>query len=98
MHLLCACMCVFVYVCFCEPHNPEEKNEWNFFPVFDGMKYLRLELELFILFWFWIRTFLKIYHIIRNSSIVTRLILNDVQAYFRPEVARLWHGSFQAAE
>lgn len=40
--------------------------------------------------------FIKIYYI--SSNIVRRLILNDIQAYFGPEVARLWHGSFPAAE
>lgn len=44
---------------------------------------------LFIPWLYWLTTFLKIYHI--NSNIVTRLILNDIQTYFGPEVARLWH-------
>lgn len=91
MHLLCACECVRVRVILCEPHNPEE-NEENFLILFDGMRYLRFDVQLFILFWFWITTFPI------NSNIVTRLILNDVQDFFSPEVARRWHGSFEAAE
>lgn len=91
-------MCVRVRVFLCESHNPEEKNEGNLLFLFDDMRRICLGVELFILFFFWITTFLKTYHIIRNSNIVTRLILNDVQDYFSPEVARRWHGSFQAAE